>query len=340
MRYALAARMHTKAPVRIGALGAARITPFALLAPARDEPSVEIVGVAARDRARAERFARSHRLPEVFASYDAMLASERVDAVYVPLPNSHHFAWAKRALEAGKHVLCEKPLTANADEAEVLRDAARRAGRVLMEAFHYRYHPMAERMHALCRGGTLGRVKHVETSMCIPMPLPGNIRYRLDLAGGATMDVGAYAIHLLRTLAGEEPEVVRAEAKLASPGVDRAMRAEVRFPSGATGAITCSLFSTRLLDVGARVELSGGELRAFNFVAPQMPHALRHRRRGERTFVTERFGGPSTYACQLAAFARAVREGEAPLTGPDDSIANMKVIDAVYRAAGLEPRRP
>jgi predicted dehydrogenase len=323
-------------PVRIGVLGAARIVPAALMAPAKHVREVVVTAIAARDPRRAERFARRHGISRVHASYDALVADPEVDAIYNPLPNSLHAPWTIRALEANKHVLCEKPFASNAAEAEAMADAATRAKRVLMEAFHWRYHPLAARMVEIAREGTLGRVRHIETSMCVPLPIPGDIRYDYALAGGAMMDVGAYAIHMLRHLAGDEPEVVRAEAKLSSPNVDRCMEADFRFADGRTGSMRCSLFSARLLDISAKVVGDGGEMRAWNPVAPHFWHSLSVRTtKGKRN---ERTPGRSTYEHQLRAFAAAVTAGAPIFTAPADAIANMRVIDAVYDRAGL-PRR-
>ena len=139
--------------VRIGVLGAARIAPAALLKPAQKVTQAEVVAIAARDRGRAEKFASKHGVPNVFADYTALINAPDVDAIYNPLPNGLHAQWTTAALEAGKHVLCEKPLTANAAEAEHLAAVARRTGLVLMEAFHWRYHPLAQRMVEIVRGG-------------------------------------------------------------------------------------------------------------------------------------------------------------------------------------------
>ena len=323
-------------PVRIGALGAARITPMALLRPARALPEARVAAVAARDPERARRFAARHDIPLVHESYEALLADPELDAIYNPLPNSHHCEWTLRALDAGKHVLCEKPLTANAEEAERVAEAARRTGLVVMEAFHWRYHPLAERMREVLASGVLGELEHIETAMCIPLIVPGDIRYRLDLAGGATMDVGCYAIHMLRTLAGAEPEVLRAEARLASPGVDRYMRADFRFGDGRTGRMTCALLSATPLRISARARGARGELRVWNPIGPQFWHRLSVRTREKRT--TERLSREPTYVYQLRAFCAALREAAPIWTPPSDSVANMRVIDAVYRGAGLPLR--
>ena len=293
--------------------------------------------MAARDAGRARSFATKLGVPVVHTSYDELLADPDVDAVYNPLPNGLHGLWTIRALEAGKHVLCEKPFTANAPEAERVAAVAERTGLVLMEAFHWRYHPLARRMLDIVDSGELGPIRHIETAMCFPLLKRSDIRWQLDLAGGALMDAGCYTVHMLRTLAGAEPEVLSAEAKLRSPGVDRVMRADMRFADGRTGRITTSMWSSSVLRMAARVEGERGTLRVFNPVAPQYFHRMTVKVDGKRR--RERVKGGSTYSYQLQAFADAVLRGAPTLTPPTDSIANMRVIDDIYRAAGMEPRR-
>src|SRR5262245_47834132 len=159
--------MTTPAPLRIGILGAARIAPMALIRPARSVPEAAISAVAARDSARAQAFARKHGIGRVAPSYDALITDPDIDAIYNPLPNSLHAEWSIKAMRAGKDVLCEKPLASNADEARSMVEASRRSGRLLIEAFHYRYHPLAARMKSIVDSGALGAVHHIEATMCI-----------------------------------------------------------------------------------------------------------------------------------------------------------------------------
>ncbi|MDH3819208.1 MAG: Gfo/Idh/MocA family oxidoreductase [Myxococcales bacterium] len=327
----------TPSDLRIGTLGAARITPMALIWPARGTAGVSVTAVAARDKARAEKFARKHGIGKVHDDYVSLLADPEIDAVYNPLPNSLHAEWTLRALDAGKHVLCEKPFTSNAAEAERVHQAAEQSDRVVMEAFHYRYHPLAQRLRDLVASGELGAPRFIETWMCLPLPIPGDIRFRLELGGGATMDMGCYAIHLARTIAGEEPNVVSARAKLASEGVDRAMQADVRFPSGAEGRINCSLFSWKFAKIAAVVKLEHGEIRAFNPVLPQFFHGLKWRKSGG-SWTKETFPKKATYAYQLEAFRDAVVHAKPFITTTSEAVKTMKVVDAVYRAAGMSPR--
>jgi predicted dehydrogenase len=327
---------HPCQPLRIGVLGAARITPTALLTPAKGLPEVEISAVAARDMQRARNFASRHGIPRVLPDYAALVEDPEIDAIYNPLPNSHHCEWSIRALEAGKHVLCEKPLAANAEEARRMTQVAVRSERLLMEAFHWRYHPLAARMREIVTDGSLGKIRHIEASLCVPILAPGDIRYRFDLAGGSLMDLGAYPVNMVRHLAGDEPRVVSAEVRLSSPDVDRWARAELAFPDGRSGRITCSLFSSTLLKIGIRVVGDAGRLDVFNPLAPHLYHHLTLRTpSGKRR---ERLKGESTYRLQLRAFVEALRTGIAPVTDGRDGTANMAVIDAIYSAAGLPPR--
>jgi predicted dehydrogenase len=325
-------------PVRIGILGAARIAPLALVNPARGHSAVVVAAVAARDPSRARAFAAKHGIARAHDSYDALLADPHLDAVYNPLPNGLHGRWTRAALAAGKHVLCEKPFTANAAEAREIAELAANSDRVVMEAFHYRYHPLSRRVEEIIASGELGKLKRVEAALCFPLPKFSDIRYNYSLAGGATMDAGCYAVHMVRTFGGSTPEVVWAQAKLRDPQVDRAMTAEVAFAGGHTGLVRCSLWSSHLLQISARVIGADGELRVFNPVMPNVFHRLTVRSPDGRR--VERFARRASYAYQLDAFAAAVLRGEPVKTTPEDAVENMTVIDRIYRAAGLPLRNP
>ncbi len=324
--------------IRIGILGAANIAPLALVNPAGEHAEVEVAAVAARDEPRGRAFAAKHGIPRVHETYDALIADPNLDAVYIPLPNGLHGRWTRAAVAAGKHVLCEKPFTANAIEAREIAEVAARSNRVVMEAFHYRYHPLSRRVEEIIASGELGKLTRVEAALCFPLPRFSDIRYNYSLAGGATMDAGCYAVHMVRTFGGSTPEVVSAQAKLRDPRVDRAMTAEVKFAGGHTGRIRCSMWSSRLLQISARVVGEHGEVRVLNPVLPHLINRLSVRTpAGKRV---ERFPRRASYAYQLDAFAAAVLRGEPFETTPEDAIENMTVIDAIYRAAGLPLREP
>jgi len=311
---------------------------MALIKPAKDRSDVVVAAVGARDLARASDFAAKHGIATAYGSYEELIADPGLDAVYIPLPNGLHGTWMRAALDAGKHVLCEKPFTANAAEAEDIAKHAARSDRVVMEAFHYRYHPMALRIEEIVASGELGKLQRVETSLCFPLPKFSDIRYDYALGGGATMDAGCYAVHMARTFGGGTPQVVSAHAKLRDRQIDRAMTADVVFPGGHTGRISCSMWSTNLFQMSAKVVGEHGELRALNPVMPQMFHRLSVRSSaGKRV---ERFPRRPTYAYQLDAFVAAVLRGEPVKTTPADAVENMTVIDAIYAAAGLPLRQP
>jgi predicted dehydrogenase len=178
----------------------------------------------------------------------------------------------------------------------------------------------------------------VEAALCFPLPKFSDIRYNYSLAGGATMDAGCYAVHMVRTFGGSTPEVVSAQAKLRDRQIDRAMTAELAFPDGHTGRVRCSMWSARLLQISAHVVGEHGELRVFNPVMPAFFHRLSVRSSESRR--VERFPHRASYAYQLDAFAAAVLRGEPVKTTPEDAVENMTVIDAIYRAAGLPLRNP
>jgi predicted dehydrogenase len=311
---------------------------MALVVPARETADVVVSAVAARDASRARAFAAEHGIARVHDSYEALLADPDVDAVYNPLPNGLHGKWTRAAIAAGKHVLCEKPFTANAAEARQIAELAATSDRVVMEAFHYRYHPLTLRVEQIIAEGGIGKLKRVEAAMCFPLPKFSDIRYDHSLAGGATMDAGCYAVHMVRTFGGSTPEVVSAQAKLRGPQVDRAMIAELRFADGHTGRVRCSMWSSSLLQLSAKVVGDRGELRVLNPILPHLYHRLSVRTADGRR--TERFPRRPSYSYQLDAFAAAVLRGDPVRTGPEDAIENMTVIDAIYRAAGLAPREP
>jgi predicted dehydrogenase len=324
--------------LRIGVLGAARIAPAALVKPAASNSSVSVTAVAARSLARAQAFATKHGIERAYAGYEALLADPEIDAVYNPLPNGLHGHWTRAALAAGKHVLCEKPFTANAAEAREIASLAETSDRVVMEAFHYRYHPLALRVEEIVASGELGSLQRVETALCFPLPKFSDIRYDYGLAGGATMDAGCYAVHMARVFGGETPSVVSASAKLRSPRVDRAMTAELAYPSGHTGRVECSMWSSSVLKISAKVVGSRGSLSVLNPLMPQAYHRLTVRTGGSRR--TEKFPRKSTYAYQLEAFAAAALEGAPVKTSAADAVETMTVIDEIYRAAGLPVREP
>ena len=321
--------------MRLGILSAAAIAPPALIDPAKVVDGVEITAIAARDPERAKAFAVEHGIPNVVTSYEALCTSDFVDAIYIATPAALHLRWTLAALAGGKHVLCEKPLAANADEARVMVDAGHAAGLVMMEAFHWRYHPMAQRIREIC-DTELGTLERAEASFDVGHIPPTDIRYDLSLGGGALMDLGVYPLQWVRWVAQTEPTVVSAEAVLGPPEVDLSIDAELTFPTGLSARIRSSMVPGVPFAAKLTVNGSAGTLVVKNPLNPAMGNTI------EVTTAsgTRREEAPRipTYTYQLRAFLAAVEEGAPYPTGGADSIATMQAVDAIYQAAGLSPR--
>lgn len=328
--------MNTSSPIRIGVLGAAAIVPMALTKPVQAVPEAQIVAIAARDPQRAQAFARKHHIPRVHRTYNDLLADPEIDAIYNPLPNSLHAEWTIRALQAGKHVLCEKPFASNTQEAEEMARTARETGLVLSEAFAYRYHPLTSRVKEILASGELGRIRHIEAQFCFLLPSPKNIRFNYQLAGGALMDSGCYPVSLIRFLAEAEPRVESAQARLFSPQVDHKMSADLSFADGRTAHLVCDMLSPRLFRSSLQVQGDSGILHVTNPYHPHWFHWLRVR--GRNGSHSEHVRGENVYALQLRAFVKAMRGEQKLNTDPADAVNNMRVIDTIYEKAGLRKR--
>lgn len=180
--------------LKFGTLGAARITPPALIAPCKDEPGASVQIVAARSRARAEEFAATHDIPNVVDSYQGVVDHPDINAVYIPLPITAHKEWTLKALAAGKHVLCEKSFAANTSEAREMAEAAAGSGLTLMDAFHYRYHPLFRRAKEIYNSGVLGKILQIEAVFDVAITDTSDIRMMYETGGGVTMDIGCYPL--------------------------------------------------------------------------------------------------------------------------------------------------
>ena len=322
-------------PLRIGTLGAAGITPAALMEPAKEIDGVVVAAVAARDRNRAEQFAERHHIPLVYDHYDSVIADDSLDVIYNPLPISHHLEYTVKALRAGKHVLCEKSFALNAREAEEMHAVAQDTGLVLIEAFHYRYHPIFQRALEIVESGTLGKLEHIDARFVVGTPNAENIRMHYDTGGGATMDMGCYPISWLRHITREEPKVVAATAKIGNPDVDLRLEVDYQLQDGLTATTVGSMCDSGF---AADMEIRGsdGHMRVVNPLVPQ------HGNKIELTVGTdsseEEFTRRSTYAFQLEAFVDAVENGTQLPTDSADAVKQMRVIDAAYLAAGMKTR--
>ncbi len=325
--------------LRIGLLGAATISANALIGPAT-RGGHRLVAVAARDADRARTFAEVHGIERVAASYDDVLTDPEVELVYNPLANSLHAPWNIRALEAGKHVLTEKPFAANGEEARRVAEVARSSPGVVMEAFHYVFHPVMRRVLEVVASGEIGTLRHVDSTMIIPAPEDDNPRWSLELAGGALMDIGCYSLHAMRMLgasAGGEPRVVAARGveRAGHPGVDEWVQAELAFPDGASGRTFTHMAGP---DVVMELTAIGttGRITAANFVLPHTDDRVHVTT--ESGTRTEHLGTRPSYDFQLDVLAQAINDRTRPPLDVDDAVATMDLIDATYVAAGFSPR--
>jgi predicted dehydrogenase len=317
-------------PLRVGILSTAKIND-AILGGARESAgAAEVVAVASRDRGRAEAYAAEKGIPRAHGSYEDLLADDAVEAVYVPLPNSLHLPWSERALEAGKHVLCEKPLSRRAADVEAAFDVAERAGRILMEAFMWRYHPATDKLVSLVEEGAIGRLRVVRSAFAFTLdPGADNVRWAGELDGGALMDVGCYCVSALRLFAGE-PERVFAERVDGGAGVDARMAGLLRFGGDVLGTFDCGF------DIPNRavLELVGetGTLVSLDPWHGRSPDVRLLRPDAEPEEVPVQPANP--YAAELDDLARAVRDGAAPRLDRADAVGQARAIEALYRAAG------
>ncbi len=290
--------------------------------------TADIVAVASRNEASAKRFAAAHGIPRAHAGYEALLADPQIEAVYIPLPNSMHVEWTLRALDAGKHVLCEKPMDRRPEQVAHAFDLAAERGLVLSEAFMWRHNPQTARLRELLAEGAIGDVRLVRA--CFSFMLTRDVDVRLDpaLDGGALMDVGCYAVSGARLAAGSDPLSVCAELVTGPTGVDMRLTGLLRFDGDVLGVVDCGL------DVPGRseLEIAGTEGR---IVLPDPWHAIEPRivvERGyEREIVTVE--PADSYALELEDMAAAIRGDRAPLLGRDDALGQARTIAALYRSA-------
>ena len=328
------------ADIRFGTLGAANITPGALLQPASRNPDVAVVAIAARNRDHAQAMADKEGVEHVVDDYQAVIDHPDVNVIYNPLPISHHHEWTLKALAAGKPVLCEKSFAMNEREAIEMAEAADQAGLLLIEAFHYRYHPVFLRALEIYHAGTIGDLVRLTGHFHVGLgerEMPkDSIRMIYETGGGATMDMGCYPLSWMRHFTGEEPEVVSAEAVEGPPNVDLQLVTELRFSNGATGCASGSMMKGGRFLADLVAEGTKGTLTVNNPLVPHLFHEIKLEADGETT--TETLTKRTSYDYQLDAFVRALNTGEKLPTDAEDAIKQMRLIDNAYRAAGMKVR--
>lgn len=295
-----------------------------------EAPGAGLAAVGSRRLESAERFCPEYG-GQPRGSYDELLADPGVEAVYISLPNHLHHEWTLRALEAGKHVLCEKPIASNAAEAEEMFDAAERAGLVLVEAFMYRCQPAVREFICRVRNGAIGNVRIIRTNFTFNRPASeADPRYHADMAGGSLMDVGCYCINLARALADSEPNTSEVSAHLHPIGVDDYAVGSLVFDKDILCSFTCGM----RVNSDHTTYVCGSE----GYLSIDFPWL------GSGSFCLFTDDGPETttleaplphYALEAAAFADAVSGESAPWISREDSIGNMRVLDDLRKQAGL-----
>jgi predicted dehydrogenase len=311
--------------MRLGLLSTARINEQ-LVAGAREARGVEVVAIGSRDRVRAEAQAQALGVARAYGSYEALLADPDVEAVYVALPNSLHVDWSLRALEAGRHVLCEKPLSRRPEDVERAFDAADRRGLVLAEAFMWRHHPQARRLAELL--AEIGELRLVRASFSFLLDRPSDVRLQAALDGGALMDVGCYCVSAARLLAGE-PLTACAQQVQGGDGVDVRLTGLLRFAGDVLATIDCGF------DLAARDELEVSGTRGVIWLDDpwhsRSPAIELRREDGSVERIAVEPLDP--YACELEDFAAAVAGERAQLYGREDAVAQARAIAALYASA-------
>lgn len=330
--------------LRWGILGTGNIARQFCAGMAESERGI-VAAVGSRDLATARAFAETYGIPAAFGSYEALIGAGEVDAVYLTLPNSLHCQWTIAALRAGKHVLCEKPIASSAAEAQAMFDAAEHAGRVLVEAFMYRSHPLTLAVEQAVRAGAIGELRLIRTSFCFrTLRLTGNIRFDRALAGGALMDVGCYCVNFSRFFAGAEPKIIQATGKMHESGVDELAAGIMLFP----GAICASFACGMRVQADNTAQLCGSE----GFIEIPIPwkppprEAIWRIGRGApprmdaagkltpgpapappppQQFTVD--SGKSLYALEADDFAATALDRQSPRISRLDSIGNMRVLD-------------
>jgi predicted dehydrogenase len=315
------------AAVKWGILSTADINRL-VIPGAKASPKVDLVGVASRDQARADAYAREWEIERAYGSYEALLEDSEIEAVYISLPNTLHCEWSIRALEAGKHVLCEKPMSRHPEEVDAAFDAADRAGRLLMEAFMYRHNPQTKRLKELVDEGAIGELHVVRSAFSYGLYDEDNIRLRTDVEGGALMDVGCYCVSGSRLLAGE-PETVYGQSWVGPSGTDWVFGGMLRFPGDVIATFDCG---TALSE---RDELEAVGSEGSLFVDDpwhcNVPGIELRRNGSVERIEVER---ADSYRLELENLSDAIRgEGE-PLLGRDDALGQARTLEALHESAG------
>ncbi len=316
--------------IRWGVISTANIGRWAVNPAIQASANGELMAVASRDGQTARDFAGQWNIPKYYANYADLLDDAEIDAVYIPLPNSLHCDWSVRAAEAGKHVLCEKPLGMTEAECRDMSAAAKNNGVKLMEAFMYRFHPRTERVLEMLKRGVVGDLRMIRSTFTFRLTQPDNIRLQPELGGGALMDVGCYCINVSRTIANAEPVEVQAFATWSSSGVDDMMSGTLRFADDLLASFECGLNTKRR----ESYEIGGTEacLRVQDAFLPGPDDVVIEELRDGDEPILHPIAGVDEYQCMVEHFAACVLDGSQPRYSADEAALNMRVIEALYRS--------
>jgi D-xylose 1-dehydrogenase (NADP+, D-xylono-1,5-lactone-forming) len=313
-------------PVTWGILSTADINRL-VIPGAHASERVDLVAVARRDQERAETYAQQWEIAQGYGSYEELLADDAIEAVYISLPNSLHSEWSIKAVEAGKHVLCEKPMSRRVADVEAAFDAAERAGRFLMEAFMYRHHPQAKRLTQLLAAGTIGELRIVRSCFSFSLYDAENIRLRTDAEGGSLMDVGCYCVSGSRLLGGE-PKVVFGQQLIGESGTDWVFTGTMGFPDDVVAQFDCGTS----LPERDELEAIGTEGSLF-LDDPWHANTPVIEVRGDDGVERIVLEPEDSYRLELENLSEAIRGEAEPLLGREDAVGNARAIEALFRSA-------
>jgi predicted dehydrogenase len=318
--------------IRWGILGCADIAAKALIPGLLESENGSLQAIASRGRDKLAEFDLRFHPVRCHLGYDELLADKAVEAVYIPLPNGLHREWVLKAAQAGKHVLCEKPLGLNAGEAAEMHAACRQAGVFLMEAFAYRHSPLTREVKRLVDSGAIGALRSIESGFSFRLADRRNVRYEKAQGGGATYDVGCYNLDLIRYLAGRDPLSVQATGTIDSgTGIDLSSSAVLDFGTGLTAVSVCSFDAAFRSDY--RVVGTGGAIKVDSPFNAKGDLAIELVRDGQPA-QTIRIMVPDNYRLEVEQLGRCIRGGETPLMDEASSLATARLIDAVLARIG------
>jgi len=314
--------------LRWGLLSTARITK-ALLDPLRNSKRNQLLAVASRSQDKADEYARKHKVKRAYGSYADLLADPEIDVIYNPLPNHLHAEWTIKAIQAGKHVLCEKPLALSLAEVDAMSAAAERSGKVIAEAFMYRSHPQTLKTREIVADGRLGKIKMVRGSFTFMMTNPDDYRWKPEMGGGSLWDVGCYPLSYTRFLLGAEPLEVFGWQVTSPTGVDELFTAQLRFPQNVYAQFDCSI----KIPYHVFMEIVGDEAtliipRPFN---PGPKEKLYLTKDGKTETIAVK--GTESYLAEVEDMADAILLNKPPRVSLSDSRANTAVILALFESA-------